>query len=239
MARRFDEVMIVNPTDGPDDQGARRMRFHQTPGYGYFAEEPYGYYAEDPYGYAEDPFGYYAEDPYGEDPYGEYAEDPYGEAEFAGYAEDPYGEAEYGWYAEPQDFGAWGQYGAPGYGAYAEYDPVGYYAEEPGWGEAEYAAYAEDPYGEDPGWGEGEMVGYSEYEPLSGPYAEAPLEGYVRDRPSRFNAGCAMPANVDGYEEAPAFEGYTKPSRVSPRVDKFSPPDTTESAVPDTFKPHW
>ena len=67
---QFDEVMIVNPSQGRtnSEQRVRLMRFHNTlpPELSGFAEpDPYGYYAEpEPYGYygeVDPPMGYYGQ----------------------------------------------------------------------------------------------------------------------------------------------------------------------------------
>jgi hypothetical protein len=158
---QFDEVMIVNPSQGKinSEQRVRLMRFHNTipPELSGFAEpDPYGYYAE------PEVYGYYAEP----EPYGYYGEiDPamgyYGEVEPAyGY----YGEADptMGYYAEVE----------PAYGYYGEVDPaMGYYGEV----EPAYGYYGEvDPtmsyYGQvDPTYGY-----YGEVDPAMGYYAQAP-----------------------------------------------------------------
>ena len=117
---QFDEVMIVNPSQGTtnSDQRVRLMRFHNTipPELsGYYAEpEPYGYYAE------PEPYGYYAEP----EPYGYYGEvDPtmayYGQV-------DP----TYGYYGEVDPtMGYYGQVD-PTYGYYGEVDPtMAYYGQ--------------------------------------------------------------------------------------------------------------
>jgi hypothetical protein len=242
--RGFDEVMIVNPSPPGDHQGARHMRFHYAPQVGYYAEPvEYGYYAEPP------EYGYYAEPELAEPmEYGWYAETP----EVGYFAEEaPYGEAEpvAGW-AEPE-FAGWGEpeaYGEvePGY---AE-EPIGYFAEEYpagyGYGEEPYAGWAEaDPYGEAQEFAEvPEMVGYGEPEPLaedpmSGWVGEPEFQGYVRDTPPPFNAGCPMPTNVSGFEEAVPLEGYIRPGDVSPTCEAFTPQPGPTPSVPETFKPLW
>ena len=257
---QFDEVMIVNPSQGNSNsnQRVRLMRFHNVfpPQMGAFAEpEQFGYYAEPAaYGYYSEPqtYGYYGEaDPmmgyYGEvDPalsyYGEV--DPtmgyYGEV-------DPalsyYGEADptmsyYGQAPEFAGVGAWNGYGYQP----ASSEPVGYFAEENPMG-----YYGEDPnqsmgyYGQAP-----EMVGYGEAEPQFaedypsvGDYGEpefAGYEGYTRDMPPAFNAGCPLPTNLSGYD---GFEGYTAPATVNPSCDTMTPQPGTAPSPPETFKPLW
>ena len=120
---------------------------------------------------------------------------------------------------------------------------VGYYAEEPpaGWGEDPQMAATS-------GWGQmPEMVGYGPMgQDPSLPYGEPDLSGYVRAvRSQPFNAGCPMPTNtVGGFEEAPeygygGYDGYTKPTEVSPRCDAFTERPGPAPGVPETFRPLW
>ena len=180
---KFDEVMIVNPTE---PNGGRVMRFYngQPPAMGY-----YGYYGQPDYTYGQydpgyGPIGYYAEDPYLSHQY------PYGEV-------DPYGYG-YGYYAEPQY--PYGQY-EPGY------EPVGYYAAEDPYLSEEYPYGEVDPYGyygEAPemyGWGEPEISGYTRDLPpsfnagcplptnVSGFGETEPLQGYVQ--PAEVSPSCS------------------------------------------------
>ena len=239
--RAFDEVMIVNPYDPRSNQTQpiQLMRFHQAP-YGYYAQPPeVAYYSEPPemgwYGQAPEPYGYYAEPP--EVAY--YAEPP----EMGYYAEYP----ELSWYGEPPEVG---YYGAPangyaGYGQYAEppdmagyAEPVAYYAEE-------YPGQPVAGYGQVP-----EMVGYQEYEPLAEDYSqvddygepdygESDVEGYRRDLPPAFNAGCPLPTNVAGFGEPEPLQGYMSPQEVSPTCPQFTPAARPRPSVPDTLKPLW
>jgi hypothetical protein len=230
--RAFDEVMIVNPS--VPGQGVTHMRFHYAPQFGYYADPyGYGYYAEPPeYGYAG----------WGEVPeYGYFAENaPYGEpVEYAGWAEAP-------------EVAGWGAYGyaeaEPGYQeadpGYSEEEPVGYFAEED-------RAYAEQPY---EGWGQTdgygapvyaevpEMIGWGENEPLADEYSgydASELEGYVRDTPSPFNAGCPLPSNVSGLEDADPFGGYIKPETVNAACGSIVDQPGPTPSVPETFKPLW
>jgi hypothetical protein len=263
--QQFDEVMIVNPSQGRtnSDQRVRLMRFHNTipPEVQGFAEpDPYGYYAEpEPYGYYAEPetYGHYAEvDPamgyYGEvnSTYGYYSEvDPalsyYGEVDptYGYYGEvDPamgyYSEVEpaYGYYAQAPEFAGVGYgYGEPQPGG----EPVGYFAEEQPVG-----YYGEDPnqpmgyYSQAP-----EMVGYGEPEfaeeyPGVGYYGEPDYAGYVRETSSAFNPGCPLPTNVNGFDEG-EFAGYARPASVNPSCDQITPQPGSAPSTPDTFKPLW
>lgn len=256
---KFDEVMIVNPSDGNvnTDQRVRLMRFHNTyPSEmnGFAQPEPYGYYGEpQAYGYYAQPeqYGYFAqEDPaYAEvDPaYGYYAQvDPnygygyYGDVDptYGYYAEvDPaygyYGQVDpnYGYYAE-QEPAAWEGYD---YGQYPEPGPVGYYAEE-----VPVANYNQTPmgyYGQTP-----ETYGYSEpqpqYEsPAVGYYGEPEYSGYAREVSPPFNAGCPLPTNVSGIDEG--FAGYARPATVNASCNQFTEQPGSPAMAPDTFKPLW
>ena len=192
---QFDEVMIVNPSEGRTnpDQRVRLMRFHNIypPEMGGFAEpEAYGYYAE------PEAYGYYGEvDPtvgyWGEvDPaYGYYGEvDPavayYGEVDPA-----------YGYYGEVDP--TIGYYGEvdPAMSYYGEVDPtMGYYGEAP----ESAGVGAWDGYGY--GYDETETVGYAEPEPV-GYYAEETPVGYYGEDP----------ASMGYYGEAPEMVGYGEP----------------------------
>jgi hypothetical protein len=224
---KFDEVMIVNPTES---NGGRVMRFYngQPPAMGY-----YGYYGEPEQIYGQydpgyGPVGYYAEDPYLSHQY------PYGEL-------DPY---TYGYYAEPEY--PYGQV-EPGYepvGYYAAEDP--YLAQEYPYGEVDpYGYYAEPeyPYGEyEPMEGYGqmpEMFGYDEYEPLQEYYPEPGTAGYVRQSAPSFNAGCPLPTNVSGFGEEEALQGYVRPSTVNASCGQLNPQPGAEPSMPETFKPLW
>ena len=237
----FDEVMIVNPSDPGDfpGQGARLMTYYGgvPAGFGYYGQPA-------AFGLTPNGYGYY----------GGYGEEPY-------LAEDmPYGETEpYGYYAEFPQMGAWAE--AEPYGAY---DPVGYFAEDypVGWpGSAPalgYMAEAPEAYGYGPvGWygAVPEMVGYGEYEPVAaygpgyanvgeaypeyGYYAEPNVDGYVREAPAPFNAGCPLPTNVAGFAEAQPLEGYVQPSTVNASCDRYTAQPGPETSVPETFKPLW
>ncbi len=211
--RRFDEVMIVNPYDPASGagEGANVMQFHYTPGYGYYAAGPYGYYAQ-PWEGAQ----------WGEpdvQPVGYYADDPYG------YYADNYS---MGYYGEPVDVSQWGEPDVQPVGYYAD-DPYGYYADEQPMG-----YYADEYYGDVP-----EMVGWGEPETPMGYYGEPPIEGYVRDVPPTFNAGCPMPTNVAGFGDQNHFDGYVKPSTVNATCQNFAPQPGTAGEVPETFRPLW
>jgi hypothetical protein len=231
--RGFDEVMIVNPST--PGHGVTHMRFHNAPEFGYYAEPyEYGYYAEpSEYGYYAEPmeYGYgWAQAP---PEYGYFAEEtPYGEA-------DPYA----GGWGEPTEFADWA---GVGYGevepGYAEAEPVGYFAQEsPAYAEQPYEGWAgpEDlsEYAEVP-----ELVGWGEPEPLAEDapaYAAQNFEGYVRDVPSPFNAGCPLPSNVSGFEEADPLAGYIKPETVNAACGAFIEQPGGTPSVPETFKPLW
>jgi hypothetical protein len=258
----FDEVMIVNPYEpgtGPG-RGATLMNMYGTgPFSGYYGQpfDAWGHYAEpdefaDGEEFAElepmgetDEYGAPWDDAYAEyDPYGYYAEDlPL--AGYAGYGQvDPY----------------FGQ--ADPYGAYAGYPPA--VAAYPHMGYAPLGWYGEMP----------EMVGYGPYgayEPIEeypeiAYYAEPEFEGYVRDVPPRFNAGCPLPTNVAGYDEADDMVGYDetedmaayedaedmaiydeaddlaaykRPMDVSPTCQQFTEPAYSAVLLPDTLKPLW
>lgn len=211
---QFDEVMIVNPSQGRtnSDQRVRLMRFHNTipPELQGFAEpDPYGYYAE------PEPYGYYAEP----EPYGYYGEvDP-----AMGY----YGEVDptYGYYSEVDP--ALSYYGQidPTYGYYSEVDPaMGYFGEvEPAYG---YYAQAPEFAGVDAwdgyGYGEshlagGEPVGYFAEEQPVGYYGEDPNQtmGYYGQAPEM--VGYGEPEFAEeypgvGYYGEPEYAGYTRES---------------------------
>lgn len=247
-AEQFDEVMIVNPYDPTSGQGEMFMRFYRRApsGFGYYAAPApasyaappasYGYYAATPayaeapdYGYAEPPeYGYYAEAPeYGAYPRG-YGYAPYAEA--PEYAEAP----DYGYYREAPEYAG---YGEPP--EYAEAPEYGYYAEPPEYSGCaeppEYAGYGEPPeYAEAPEYGyygeAPEMVGYNGYG------VDPTLEGYVRARSPNFNAGCMLPTNVAGVEEAPEFAGYVAPSSVNATVTGFTGQPGNPNP-PDAFRP--
>jgi hypothetical protein len=254
----FDEVMIVNPYDPTTNygQGEIIMPYHygdqSTMGYygddafvqpdlrGYgepaYYPEPeraygdygtVGYYGE-PYGYYGGSYGYYAQSPYGDD-YGAvgYYGEPYGYygGSYGYYAQSPYGD----------DYGAVGYADVPGVvdGYYSQPEAVGYYADERLYG------YYGDPYNPN------EHIGYYGYgaDPVEFPgvesYADAPLEGYVRDQPSHFNAGCPMPSNVSGYGDAEHLEGYIRPAEVSPSCAQLTPQPGGTPSVPETFRALW
>ena len=214
--------MIVNPAPaGPGEPGEKTMRFHY---YGQPQEVAgYGYYGEAPQFPGYSGYGYYGEAP-----------------QYPGYAG-------YGYYGEPADVG--------GYGYYGEADPVGYYAEE-----TPVGYYGDDPnmtgeYGT-AGYGDGqpEMVGYGEGEPFSeeypgvsdyaedysgyDDYGEPGVEGYVRDVPSAFNAGCPLPLNT-GLAAGDEFAGYSKPGDVSPACTTFVEQPGSPSMIPETLRPLW
>jgi hypothetical protein len=242
--RGFDEVMIVNPTNPGSGarKGVRLMRFYEAP-----PPEAYdGYYAEVPEydGYGQEAYGGFAEQ---DDPYGAYAEEP---LDYGGYAEevDPYGyyaegPDEYGGYGEADEFGEWDL--PMGYGAYGENEPVSYFAEEDPFGyyaenHPGYAYAEEDPYGY---YAEGgEFDDYGEEDMYAEPAefdAYAPVGGYLREEPPRFNAGCPLPTNVAGYGESDYFEGYVSPETVNPAVTQFTAKPGAPAAEPETFKPLW
>lgn len=250
---KFDEVMIVNPSEHGSNtpERVRLMRFHNiyTPDLGGFADD-YGYYGEP----IED-YGYFADDPYLSQ-YGEV--DPslgfYGDIDpTVGY----YGQVEpgYGYYGEPDP--AMGYYGeSPYFGAYDQVEPVGYFAEEfpvGYYGEdlpvSGYGYYGEDPYSQVGYYGQapemvgyGEDIGYGEEYPNVGYYGEpefADYSGYVRDTAPVYNPGCPLPTNVAGYDGLEGFDGYARPSTVNPTCDQMTAQPGASPSPPDTFKPLW
>lgn len=243
----YDEVMIVNPVD-PDrglNEGVTLMNFHagQPPEMGGYAGWPAGYggTGADPvfdgaYGYAEaDPYSGYAEAPelvgWG-DPYA------YGYGAYApGYAE---AEPPVGYYADESPMGDYAESDPyAGYYGYGEVDPYagygyGYGYTPPGLGIVHMPYPPRRPRGGTPG------VGESYIDPsLQGPYAEPDMSGYVRDAAPAFNAGCPMPTNVAGYEEAPELEGYVPPRDVSPTCGNLTPGPAPAGPEPETFRPLW
>jgi hypothetical protein len=238
----FDEVMIVNPAEPGANQGVRLMQFY--PAYpsavGSYAEmlEPYGQMPETYgyYGQAPEMYGYYAQAPQPNDYYGEILE-PYGYYGQVPEAYDYYGQV-------PEPYGYYGEALDP-YSYYGEFDPVypGYgqdltqpgYVPVPQYGEP----YPLEGYGQMP-----EMPGYAEYEPAPqypgvAYYGDPYLAGYVRARPSRFNAGCPMPTNVAGFAEAEPLEGYVAPSSVNAACEQMTPQPGASSSASDYFKPLW
>ena len=262
---KFDEVMIVNPSDGNfnTDQRVRLMRFHNTypPEIGGFAQpEPYGYYGgPQAYGYYAQPeqYGYFAqEDPaYADvDPaYGYYAKvDPandYGyfadvDPAYGYYAqEDPtygyYGQVDptYGYYAQEPQPDRWDGYDYGQYepAMYAEPGPVGYYGEEVPVGPYNQASMGY--YGQVP-----EFSGYGDQQPQYEPpavgyYGEPEYSGYAREVSPPFNAGCPLPMNVNGIDES--FAGYERPATVNASCNQFTEQPGSPAMAPDTFKPLW
>jgi hypothetical protein len=250
MRRRpeFEEVMIVNPAPaGPGEPGERTMRFHyygqpqDVAGYGYYGEAP-----QFPAGYAG--YGHYAEPAQypGYAGYGHYAEP----AQYPGYAG-------YGHYADPAEVAGYGYYGDPEpVGYYAEETPVGYYGDDPNaMAEPETAGYGYGQmpemvgYGDGYGDGDGEpfadeypgvsdyAADYSGYDDYA-EYGDPGVEGYVRDVPSPFNAGCPLPLNT-GLAAGDNFAGYSKPGDVSPSCSVFAEQPGSPSMVPDTLRPLW
>lgn len=233
---QFDEVMIVNPSQGRTnpDQRVRLMRFHNTipPELGGFAEpDPYGYYAEpDPYGYygeVEPALGYYGEvDP----AYGYYGEvDPalsyYSQVDpaYGYYGEvDPalsYGQVDpaYGYYGEVDP--AMSYYGQvdPTYGYYGEVDPaLAYYGQV----DPTYGFYAQAP--EFAGVGAWDGYGYGEYQPPGsepvGYFAEENPMGYYGEDPNQ---------QMGYYGQAPEMVGYGEPEFAEeyPGVAYYGEPD--------------
>lgn len=174
--------------------------------------------------------------------YGYYGEAP----QFPGYA----GYGGYGYYGQPTEISGYGYYGDP--------EPVGYFAEE-----APVGYYGDDPNAmsdyDTAGYGEGmpEMVGYGDGEQFAeeypgvsdyaddysgygdGPeYGEPGVEGYVREVPSPFNAGCPLPLNT-GLAAGDDFAGYSKPADVSPSCTAFAEQPGSASMIPDTLRPLW
>jgi len=260
MRRRpdFEEVMIVNPAPaGPGEPGERTMRFHyygqpqDVAGYGYYGEAP-----QFP-GYAG--YGYYGQ-PAEVAGYGHYAQPQ--EVAGYGYYGQPQEVAGYGHYGQPQEVAGYGYYGEPtevaGYGYMGEPEPVGYFAEEmpvgyygddpnamsdyqtAGYGEMpEMVGYGDDPFaGQNPGVAN--YAGYSDYSDYGdySEYAEPGVEGYVREVPSPFNAGCPLPLNT-GLAAGDDFAGYSKPGDVSPSCTAFAEQPGSASMVPDTLRPLW
>jgi hypothetical protein len=225
---QFDEVMIVNPSQGStnSNQRVRLMRFHNVfpPQMGAYAEpEQYGYYAEPAsYGYYAEPagYGYYAEaDPamgyYGEvDPaMGYYGEvDPamgyYAEVDPAMgyYAEvDPamgyYGEVDptMGYYGEVDPAMGYSGEVDPAMGYYGEVDPaMGYYAEVDP-SMGQYGYYGQRPEFS----GVGAWNGYGEYQPPRsepvGYFAEENPMGYYGEDPNQ---------SMGYYGQTPEMVGY-------------------------------
>src|SRR6267142_3483526 len=259
---RFDEVMIVNPSEHePNTRRVRLMRFDNVfpPEMGYVAEPGYGYYgepylAEDPhvseympYGEINPALGYYGEvDPrygdYGErDPaFGYFAQAPYYGGIGAWGDPNPYGAAEpVGYFAEESPFGYYGE-GFPLAG-YGEPFPLGYYGEDP---HQPMGYYGNMP--EMVGYGEPQMQ-FAEYYPGVGYYGEpqfaerelADYAGYVRATAPAFNPGCPVPTNVAGFDEVNGFDGYVRPSTVNPSCDQITPQPGAAPSVPETFKPLW
>jgi hypothetical protein len=259
---KFDEVMIVNPSNVNSDQKVRLMRFHNIypPEVSGFAQpDPYGYYGgPQAYGYYGEPeqYGYYAQEPYlSEDPtyvdptYGYYGQvDPaYVDPTYGYYGQvDPnYGyyaqvDPTYGYYAQEPEFAGVGAWDGYGYGQYPEPGPVGYYAQE-----APVANYNQPQapmgyYGQVP-----ETVGYSEPQrnyteeyPNVGYYGEPDYSGYTREVASPFNPGCPLPTNVSGFDDG-GFAGYARPATVNPSCEQFTDQPGSPAAAPDTFKPLW
>lgn len=203
---QFDEVMIVNPSQGSanSNERVRLMRFHNVfpPQVGGFAEQDqYGYYAEpEAYGYYAEPqpFSYYGE----ADPaMGYYSEvDP----AFGYYAEaNPslgyYSEVEpaYGYYGEPDLSMGYYSEVDPTFGYYSEVDPpFGYYSEaEPRCGH--YAEAQEIP-------GVGVYNSYGEYQPAGtepvGYFAENPI-GYYGEDPNQSMGHYGQTPEMIGYGE--------------------------------------
>ena len=259
--RGFDEVMIVNPSGPTSDttQRVRLMRFHNVypSDMGYYGEvDPLGYYGEaDPiagyYGQVDPLAGYYGQ----VDPMAGY----YGEVEpLAGYygQVDPlagyYGQVDpmAGYYGEVDPTFGYGEPEPVGY--FAEEFPVGYYGEEFPVGaygeELPLGYYGENPYQPVGYYGQApEMVGYgyggfAENYPGTA-YGEPAFgggyDGYVRDVPPAFNAGCPLPTNLSGFDEAGGFDGYTSPSTVNPSCDQLTPQPGSSPSPPETFKPLW
>ncbi len=230
MARtpQYDEVMIVNPVD-PDrgfQQGVRLMNYYAgQPGMGYYAGWPAGYA-----GYSADPNdgmqGYGQVYPYG------YAEAP----ELMGWGY-PYGVAP--GYTEPEPVGY-----------YADEVPMGYTGEPEGYGETDaYGDYGLAPQGDitmpypprrpRPQGGRVSGLDQTYIDPSVQGYADPEMAGFVRDGEPRFNAGCPMPTNVAGYEEAAPLEGYVAPRGVSPSCGNLSPGPMPSGSEPETFRPLW
>ena len=204
---QFDEVMIVNPSQGGtnSEQRVRLMRFHNTipPEFSGYAEpEPYGYYAEpEPYGYygeVDPAMGYYAEiDP---------AMSYYGEVDpTMGY----YGEVDptMGYYGQVDP--AMGYYGQvdPAVGYYGEVDPtIGYYGEV----DPAYGYYAQAPgFADDVGVWDG--CGHIGYKPAS----DEPVGYFAEEQP------------VGYYGQAPEMVGYGEPefAEESPGVAYYGEPN--------------
>ena len=75
---------------------------------------------------------------------------------------------------------------------------------------------------------------YTRYAADDGKFAG--YDGYTRDMPPAFNAGCPLPTNLNGYE---GFEGYTSPATVNPSCDTMTSQPGTSPSTPETFKPLW
>lgn len=204
---QFDEVMIVNPSQGGtnSEQRVRLMRFHNTipPEFSGYAEpDPYGYYAEpEPYGYygeVDPTMGYYSEvDP----AMGYYAEvDP-----AMGY----YGQVDptMAYYGEVDPTMAYYGQGDPAMGYYGEVD-------------AAYGHYAQAP--ELAGFNAWDGCGHSGYQPAGGEpvgyFAEEQPVGYYGEDPGQ---------PVGYYGQAPEMVGYGEPEFAEeyPGVSYYGEPD--------------
>ena len=214
----FDEVMIVNPSEGGtnSEQRVRLMRFHNIypPALSGFAQtDPYGYYAQPGYGaYAQPGYGYY-----GQPGYGAYAQPQTYDAQQQTYGS--YGQPEI--YPQPHSFGYYGQpygyaaedpylsedsvYGDvdPSYGYYGQLDPAyGYYGQvDPG-----YGYYAQPPEFEGYAYGQYEPQTYAQNEPVGYYAAEEPLS-YYSQAPEM--VGYGQPESQ--YEEYPGVAYYGEP----------------------------
>ena len=220
--RQFDEVMIVNPSEGSinSDQRVRLMRFHNIypPELGGFAEpDLYGYYG------GPQAYGYYGEP----EPYGYFAQEPY-------LAEDPtYGQVDptYGYYGQVDPtYGYYGQVD-PTYGSYGQVDPTyGYYGQvDPTYGyygqvDPTYGYYAQEPELHDVGAWDG--YGYGHYHPAGYP-EPGPVGSYAEDFPvGYYNQN---PEPVGYYGQVPEMVGYGEPEQQFaeeyPGVAYYGEPD--------------
>ena len=261
---KFDEVMIVNPSDGNfnTDQRVRLMRFHNTyppeingyaqpepsgydvgpQAYGYYAQPAqYGYFAQEvPANPPVDPtYGYYAQvDP--NDGYGYFADD---DPTWGYYPQE---NPTYGYYAQEAEPDRWEGYDYGHYepAIYSQPGPMGYYAEDVPVGpynQAPMGYYGEDvpvgPYNQTPmGYGYGDPE--PQYEsPAVGYYGGPEYSGYAREVSPPFNAGCPLPTNVNGLDDG--FAGYARPATVNASCSQFTEQPGSPAVAPDTFKPLW
>jgi hypothetical protein len=177
----------------------------------------YGYCAPT-YGYADDWSEYHENaEPQGYNEYPDYPQAPayaeYPDVPPQAYAEYP--EVPPAAYAEYPDYAP-----PPGYAEYSDYAEYPNYAEAPEYpGYSEYADYADSP----------EMVGWGEA-------PDDQMGGYQRARSARYNPGCMLPTNVNGYGEMGGMSGYMRKATGNPSCNQFTGP-AVEPNVTDPFRP--